>query len=91
MVIEKIESPTFEGQEFGAVGKYEKLTGRVFGEVDPNAPENRDRQSRQSTKTANGRVAYSADLYILKPVDLTKGNSKILYGVLNRGNKIDLS
>ena len=91
VVIDKVESPTFEGQEFGSVGKYEKLTGRVFGEVDPNAPENVDIVNLdKATKNASGRVSYSAELYILKPVDLSKGNHKILYGVLNRGNKLDL-
>ncbi len=91
VVIEKIESPTFAGQSFGAAGSYEKLTGRVFGEVDPVAPENVGIVNLdKAPRTAAGRVAYSADLYILKPVDLTKGNRKMFYGVLNRGNKIDL-
>jgi hypothetical protein len=91
IIIDKVESPTFEGQEFGAVGKYDKLTGRVFGEVDPNAPENVEIVNLdKAPKTASGRVSYSADLYILKPVDVTKSNNKIFYGVLNRGNKIDL-
>ena len=91
VVIEKIESPTFAGQSFGAAGPYEKLTGRVFGEVDPTAPENAGIVNLdKAPRTAAGRVAYSADLYILKPVDLTKGNRKMFYGVLNRGSKIDL-
>ena len=90
LVIEKIESPTFNGHEFGVVGSYEKLVGRVFGEVDPNTPENAgiinlDKAPRNTA----GRVPYSADLYILKPVDLTKGNRKMFYGVLNRGSKLD--
>ena len=63
----------------------------MFGEVDPNAPENVEIVNLdKAPKNANGRVSYSADLYILKPVDLSKGNSKIFYGVLNRGNKLDL-
>ena len=36
IVITRVESPTFEGVSFGAVGQYEKLVGRAFGEVDPN-------------------------------------------------------
>ena len=40
--IERVESPTFEGQSFGDVGPYEKLVGRFFGEVDP------DRRTRSS-------------------------------------------
>src|SRR6185436_2353081 len=34
LVIARIESPTFEGLSFGAVGPYEKLRLRAFGEVD---------------------------------------------------------
>jgi hypothetical protein len=91
VVIEKTESPTFAGQSFGTVGPYEKLTGRVFGEVDPTAPENAGIVNLdKAPRTAAGRVTYSADLYILKPVDLTKGNRKMFYGVLNRGSKLDL-
>ena len=91
IVIDKVESPAFDGQEFGPVGKYEKLIGRIFGEVDPNAPENVEIINLdKAPKTTSGHVTYSADLYILKPVELAKGNSKIFYGVLKRGNKIDL-
>jgi len=91
LVIEKIESPTFSGYEFGAVGPYEKLVGRVFGEVDPNTPENAGIVNLdKAPRNAAGRVAYSADLYILKPVNLTKGNRRMFYGVLNRGSKLDL-
>jgi len=35
--ISSTQSPTFEGTSFGDVGQYEKLRGRAFGEVDPNA------------------------------------------------------
>lgn len=91
IVIDKVESPTFEGQEFGTVGPYEKLIGRVFGEVDPNAPGNAQIVNLdKAPKRTAGRVSYSADIYILKPIDLTKGNGKFFYGVLNRGNKLDL-
>ena len=91
IVIDKVESPAFEGQEFGSVGKYEKLIGRVFGETDPNVPENVEIVNLDKVpKNASGRVSYSTDLYVLRPIDVSKGNSRILYGVLNRGNKIDL-
>ena len=33
--IKSTESPTFEGRIFGAVGAYEKLRGKAYGEVDP--------------------------------------------------------
>ena len=34
------EGPTFDGKSFGAVGQYEKLYGKAFGEVDPKDPRN---------------------------------------------------
>ena len=40
IVIARVESPTFGGASFGAVGQYEKLVGRAFGEVDPQDPRN---------------------------------------------------
>ena len=36
--ITRVESPTFEGKSFGSAGQYEKLVGRVYGEVDPTDP-----------------------------------------------------
>src|SRR5215510_2008188 len=67
IVIDKTESPTFAGQEFATVGPYEKLTGRVFGEIDPNTPGNAQIVNLdKAPKRAAGRVNYSADIYILK-------------------------
>ena len=40
IVIDRVESPTFEGREFGRVGRYEKLSGRARGEIDPSDPLN---------------------------------------------------
>jgi hypothetical protein len=91
IIIERTEAPTFEGQEFGAVGRYEKITGRMFGEVDPRAPENAGIVNLdKAPKNAAGRVEYSTDFYLLKPIDLAQGNHKLFYGVLNRGSKLDL-
>jgi len=35
VTIRRVESPTFEGRSFGEVGQYEKLAGRIAGEIDP--------------------------------------------------------
>lgn len=76
------------GHAFGSVGPYEKVVGRVFGELDPAHPLNAsivdlDRAPRNS----RGAVEYAADFYILKPTDLSKGNGALLYDVNNRGDK----
>lgn len=91
VAIDRVESPTFEGQEFGTSGRYEKIVGRLFGEVDPGAAENVGIVNlEKAPRNAAGRVAYSTDFYILKPVDPAKNNHKLFYGVINRGNKVDL-
>jgi Alpha/beta hydrolase domain len=87
IVITRTESPTFGGTSFGTVGPYEKLVGRSYGGVDPT-----DRHSAMITdiglapRNARGMVEYSTDIYIFKPVDLSKGNHKLFFESNNRGS-----
>ena len=79
-----------EGTEFGEVGQYERLDGTVYMEVDPDDPLNAvlvnlDRAPRN----ARGLVEFSTTFFILKPVDIARGNGKIFYGINNRGNKLE--
>src|ERR1700730_9247556 len=84
----RLESPTFGGMTFGTVGAYEKITARAFGEVDPNLPANALITDIQfAPRNSRGMVEYSTDVFILKPVDPTKGSGKIFYDVVNRGSK----
>jgi hypothetical protein len=76
------------GKPFGDTGAYEKIIGKVFFSVDPRHPRNQgivdlDKASRD----ASGRVAFSADLYVLAPKDATRGNGVALFDILNRGRK----
>ena len=83
------ESPAFEGRVFGPdgqVGPYEKLRGRAFGEVDPDDPRNAGiTDLKLAPRNASGRVEYSMDIFILKPVDVKKGNHKLFLDFNNRG------
>ena len=77
-----------EGKSFGDIGPYVRLDGTVVIEVDPRDPLNAiivnlDRAPRN----ARGMVEFSSPFFILKPVDMARGNQKIFYGVNNRGNK----
>ena len=82
------ESPTFGGYSWPGVGQYEKIVGKAFGELDPTDPKNAVIVDLQlAPRNASGRVEYSFDFYILKPIDLTKGNHKMLYEPPNRGGK----
>lgn len=83
------ESPTFDDRSFGAVGAYEKLRGRAYGEVDPRSPQNALITDIQlAPRNARGMVEYSMDIYILKPIDAGKGNHKLFMDIPNRGNKL---
>ena len=84
--ISRVESPTFGGMSFGDVGPYEKLVGRVFSEIDPEAPGDAVISDiHLAPRNARGMVEYLADLLILRPVDPSRGNGRIFFEVNNRG------
>ncbi len=70
------------------VGQYEKISGKAFGELNPNDAKNAViTDIKLAPRNANGNVEYSFDFYMLKPIDLSKGNHKMLYEPPNRGGK----
>jgi hypothetical protein len=76
------------GKSFGKAGPYERIVGRVHYELDPDLPQNRNViDLKLAPRNSRGRVELSADLFILAPKNLTKGNGALLYGVNNRGGK----
>lgn len=85
--ITRVESPTFEGVEFGDVGQYEKLVGVAYGEVDPADPLNAGIVNLdRAPRNVQGMVEYDIDVHIFKPIDMKRGNDTIFYTVVNRGN-----
>src|SRR5437899_2402407 len=82
------QSPAFGGYSWPGVGQYERIAGKAFGELDPKDPRNQVIVDLQlAPRNANGKVEYSFDFYILKPIDLSKGNHKMVYEPPNRGRK----
>src|ERR1700720_1280591 len=82
------QEPFAAGQTFGNVGVSEKVVGRFRGELDPKSPLNAAIVDLdKAPRDAHGMVEYSADFYMLKPVDVTKGNGALFYELANRGNK----
>ena len=80
------QSPTFEGRSFGAVGQYEKIRGTAYGELNPLDPRNAIiTDIALAPRNARGNVEYSTDLFILKPLDLAKGNRRMFIDYNNRG------
>ena len=89
ILITSVESPTFGGYSFPGIGQYEKIRGIAYGEVDPTVPRNAIiTDIGFAPVNADGKVEYEMDIYILTPVDPTKGNGKLFYEVNNRGNKL---
>jgi Alpha/beta hydrolase domain len=86
IVIKTVESPTFDGRSFGAVGQYERISGQIIGEVDPTDPRNAIIVDiGLAPRNPNGTVSYSTDFQILRPIDRSKGNHRLLYEITNRG------
>jgi hypothetical protein len=80
--------PAFNGHSFPGVGQYEVITGIATGEVDPLDPKNAViTDIALAPRNAAGHVVYQHNFYILKPVDLSKGNHKMMYEPPNRGGK----
>ncbi len=74
------------GKAFGEAGAYEKLSGKVYYAVAPENPHNRiiadlDKAPRNS----QGKVEFSADVFILRPKNPARGNGVLLFDVVNRG------
>jgi hypothetical protein len=81
-----------DGKPFGTTGAYEKITGRVFFAVDPANLHNRQIVDLdKAPRNAQGEVEFSADLYLLRPKDMAKGNQAVLFEVSNRGGRGILS
>jgi hypothetical protein len=79
------------GQSFGPAGAYEKISGTIHFAANPAHPLNqRVTDIGLAQKNADGRVEFSGDFYLLKPVDMSKCNGRLLLDVANRGRKVAL-
>jgi hypothetical protein len=81
-------TPVADGQAFGSTGPYEKLTGTIEFALDP-----RDRHNSvivdldKAARAADGKVHFTADLFVLQPADAARGNGTLLFEISNRGGK----
>src|SRR5215468_3849060 len=76
------------GHEFPITGAYEKLVGKVYGEIDPKHRLNKVIVNlNNAPRNKRGKVEYWSDFCILKPLDMARGNGKIFYDAPNRGGK----
>jgi hypothetical protein len=80
--------PLANNHEFPVTGAYEKLVGKIYGEVDPNNRHNKIIVNlNKAPRNRRRRVEYSSDFCMLKPVDMARGNGKIFFDAPNRGGK----
>ena len=86
LVVEQRE-PFAGGAAWGPTGPYERLVATAHLEVDPRDPLNAVIVDLdKAPRNARGAVEFRTTVFILKPVDMTRGNGKIYYTANNRGN-----
>ncbi|MGH9784625.1 MAG: alpha/beta hydrolase domain-containing protein, partial [Terriglobia bacterium] len=86
LVVERTD--VLQGHPMGTAGPYERILATVLFTVDPKLPANRIISDiDQAPRNESGLVEFSADLYVLKPRDPSKGNGTALFEVSNRGRK----
>src|SRR5690349_21761081 len=60
--------PFADGKLFGDVGAYIRITGRFYGELDPNLAANKGIVDlAKAPRNARGKIEYSAEFDILRP------------------------
>ena len=86
--VEIQRSDVLAGASFGPAGAYERLIGKAYFAVDPKLAPNRIIADIDlAPRNAEGKVEFSADLYILRPRVAAKSNGTALVEISNRGGK----
>ena len=68
---------------------YERIDGRLHFAVDPSHPANgRITDLDKAPRDADGKVRFWADFVLLQPADPARGNRRLLYYVVNRGQRV---
>ena len=82
------KTPFAGGSSFGNTGPYERLLGTASFAIDPdekNLPFVTDLEF--APRNAAGLVEFKTVLDIVKPVDLSRGNHRLLFDFSNRGGR----
>jgi hypothetical protein len=82
-------APAFGGRTFGTVGAYERVDAIAHFRVDPNQALNAGIVDIQyAPQESDGRVAFDADVIILRPVSRDKASGVMVYEPVNRGGSL---
>ena len=82
------KTPFAGGISFGSTGPYERLLGTASFAIDPNEkdlPFICDLEF--APRNPEGLVEFKTVLDIVKPVDMSRGNRKLLFDFSNRGGR----
>lgn len=72
----------------GKAAPYEQIQAKAYFALDPKLPTNKIITDLDFAKPgADGKVTFSADVFILRPRDPAKANGTILFEVSNRGGR----
>lgn len=75
-----------DGKVFGNVGAYERLRGRLYYAIDANAPENQAIVDiKLAPRDGQGRIHFTSDFVVFRPLEAARGNGRLLYDVSGRG------
>lgn len=76
------------GRADAPLKNYERVNGKVYFAVDPRLAANQIvTDLALAPKNAKGLVEFSADFYMLRPKDSSKGNGTALVEIPNRGGR----
>src|ERR1039457_7543450 len=77
-----------ERRELSGYASYERVVGKIHFAVDPKLAANRVITDIDlAPRNPQGLVEFTADLYMLRPVDPARGNGTALFEVPNRGGR----
>jgi Alpha/beta hydrolase domain len=75
-----------DGQSFGTIGPYERITGKIYFSVSVSNPHNQAIVDlANAVNLQGGEVEFSADFVAIRPRDPSKGNGTMLLESPNRG------
>src|SRR5437870_7756168 len=83
-IVVDVDQPLSIGTPPLVVPGYRQISGRAFGELDPNDPLNAIIQDINLGKDADGKVRYVATFVLTLPTDVSKSSGLLCHDVPNR-------
>src|SRR2546423_971540 len=69
---------------------WQQVSGRAFGELNPNDPPNAIIQDIELGKDPDGKVRYVASFVLTKPIDMSQASGLMWHDVPNRGSPLTI-